>query len=116
MIARGSSFRFRHADADIAQVATVLGVRYVLSGSIETRNRDLAVTLELADSRSRAVIWGDRLGAPLDGADDLRTRIVAHLVAALEICIPQNEAQAARHCRGDSLDAWANDHLGLHHL
>ncbi len=95
--ARGSSFRFRQADADIALVATALGVRYVLSGSIETRGSDLTVTLELADSSSQEVIWGDRLDAPLDGIDDLRARIVAHLVAALETYIPLNEAQAARH-------------------
>jgi TolB-like protein len=114
--ARGSSFRFRQADADLALVATALGVRYVLSGSIETRSSDLAVTLELADSSTQEVIWGDRLDAPLDGIDDLRTRIVAHLVAALEIYIPLNEAQAARHCPVERLDAWANYHLGLHHL
>ena len=114
--ARGSSFRFRQADADIALVATALGVRYVLSGSIEARGNDLTVTLELADSGSQEVIWGDRLAAPMDGIDELRTRIVAHLVGALEIYIPLNEAQAAMHCRADRLDAWANYHLGLHHL
>ena len=116
VIARGSSFRFRQTDADIALVATALGVRYVLSGSIETRGSDLTVTLELADSSNQEVIWGDRLDAPIDGIDDLRARIVAHLVAALEIYIPLNEAQAARLCRVDRLDAWANYHLGLHHL
>lgn len=116
VIARGSSFRFRQADADIGQVATALGARYVLSGSIENRGRDLTVGLELADSTSQEVIWADRLDAPLDGIDDLRARIVAHLIAALEIYIPQNEAHAARHCRADRLDAWANYHLGLHHL
>lgn len=114
--ARGSSFRFRQADADIDLVATALGVRYLLSGSIETRGSDLTVTLELADSSSQEVIWGDRLDAPLDGIDDLRARIVAHLVAALETYIPLNEAQAARHRPVERLDAWANYHLGLHHL
>lgn len=113
--ARGSSFRFRQADADVALVATALGVRYVLSGSIETRGSDLTVTLELADSSNQEVIWGDRLDAPLVGIDDLRTRIVAHLVAALEIYIPLNEAQAARLRPVERLDAWANYHLGLHH-
>lgn len=116
VIARGSSFRFRQADTDIALVTAALGVRYVLSGSIETRGNDLTVTLELADSRRQEVIWGDRLDAPLDGIDDLRTRIVAHLVAALELYIPLNEVQAARHCPVERLDAWANYHLGLHHL
>lgn len=116
VIARGSSFRFRQADTDLALVATALGVRYVLSGSIETRGSDLTISLELADTSSQEVIWGDRLEAPLDGIDELRARVVAHLVAALEVYIPLNEVQAAKQCRVDRLDAWANYHLGLHHL
>jgi TolB-like protein len=116
VIARGSSFRFRQADVDIAQVGTALGVRYVLSGSIETRGPDLTVILELADSSTHEVIWADRLEAVHDGLDELRSRIIAHLVAALELYIPLNEAQAARHTRQDRLDAWANYHLGLHNL
>ena len=116
VIARGSSFRFRQSDADLDLVATALGVRYLLSGSIEIRGSGLAVTLELADSSSSQVIWGDRLAAPLDGIDDLRTRIVAHLISALEVYIPLNEAQTAKLCGAEMLDAWANYHLGLHHL
>ena len=116
VIARGSSFRFRQSDADLDLVATALGARYVLSGVIEARGNSLAVTLELADTGTGEVIWGDRLVAPLDGIEDLRARIVTHLVSALEIYVPLNEAHTAQHCGAGMLDAWANYHLGLHHL
>lgn len=116
VIARGSSFQFRHGDTDLDRVATTLGARYVLSGIIETRGNALSVTLELADSSSREAIWGDRLSATLDGIDDLRARIVTHLVAALEIYVPLNEARSIRPGGAEMLDAWANYHLGLHHL
>lgn len=116
VIARGSSFRFRQPDPDLDLVATALGARYVLSGVIEARDRSLAVTLELSDSSSNEVIWGDRLTAPLDSIDDLRSRIVAHLVTALEAYIPLNEARGAQMAGLEALDAWANYHLGLQHL
>ena len=116
VIARGSTFRFRQPEPDLDLVATALGARYVLSGIIEAGGSGLAVTLELSDCSSNEVIWGDRLTAPLDGIDDLRTRIVAHLVSALEIYIPLNEANTAKVGPLESLDAWANYHLGLHHL
>lgn len=116
VIARGSSFRFRQSEADLELVATTLGARYVLSGSIEARGNGLAVTLDLADSSSGEVIWGDRLVASLDGIDDLRSRIVAHLISALEVYVPLNEAQTIRRVGAEMLDAWANYHLGLHHL
>ncbi|MDP4033069.1 MAG: winged helix-turn-helix domain-containing protein, partial [Pseudorhodobacter sp.] len=96
VIARGSSFRFRKPDPDLDLVATALGARYVLSGIIEASGRGLAVTLELSDSSCSEVIWGDRVAAPLDAIDDLRSRIVMHLVTALEVYIPLNEARVAK--------------------
>ena len=116
VIARGSSFRFRQGSPDLDLVATALGARYILSGLIEATASSIVVALELADSSSGEVIWGDRLVSPLDGIDDLRTRIVEHLVSALEVYIPLNEVQTARLGGTEAHDAWTNYHLGLHHL
>lgn len=116
VIARGSTFRFRQAAADLDLVSTALAARYVLSGVIESPGRTIAVTLELTDSNSREIIWADRLVAPVDEIGDLRGRIVAHLVSALESHIPYNEARIARLSDPAGLDAWANYHIGLGHL
>lgn len=114
VIARGSSFRFRESDLDLAGMA--LGARYILSGVIETFGGTLAVTLELTDAGRREVIWGDRLTAPLDAIEDLRQRIVRRIVSALDLHVPEHEARSAAMIGTDRLDAWANFHLGLHHL
>lgn len=116
VIARGSTFRFRQVTADLDLVSTALAARYVVSGVIESLGRDIAVTLELTDAGSREIIWADRLVAPSDEVGDLRTRIVAHLVSALEAHIPYNEARIARLSDPAGLDAWANFHIGLGHL
>lgn len=114
--ARGSSFRFRQPQLDMDIVATALGVRYVLSGVIETTGQGLAVTVELIDAGNAEVIWGERLTAIVEEIDDLRHRIVLHVVAALEIVVPAAEAQLALLTRSDRFDAWANYHIGLRHL
>ena len=116
VIARGSSIRFGVGATDVDLVATALSARYVLTGIIERRGTGLAVTLELVESGSRQVLWADRLESTLDDMDELRTRIVAHLVAALEAHIPFNEARVAQLNRLEDLDAWANYHVGLRHL
>ncbi len=116
VIARGSSFRFAPGTADLDLVTAALSVRYVLTGIIECRDKGLAVTLELVEAGSRQVIWAGRLASPRDGMDELRSRIVAHLVAALETHIPFNEARVARMNDCEPLDAWANYHVGLRHL
>lgn len=116
VIARGSSFRFRQVSADLDLVSTALTARYILSGIIESPDRAIAVTLELTDTSSREILWADRLVAPLDEIGELRARIVAHLVSALEAHIPFNEARIARLSDPAGLDAWANYHIGLGHL
>lgn len=116
VIARGSSFRFRQIDADMDLVSTALATRYVLSGIIENANHTIAVTLELTDTSSREIVWADRLVALVDEIGDLRARIVANLVAALETYIPMNEARLAGLSDLESLDAWASYHVGLGHL
>jgi TolB-like protein len=114
--ARGSSFRFRQAAPDVELAATALGVRYVLSGILETSGASLSVTLELTDSGLGEIIWADRLTSDIGEVDDLRARIVNHIVAALEIVVPENEARLAHLSGADKFDAWANYHLGLRHL
>jgi TolB-like protein len=114
--ARGSSFRFRQPAPDVDLAATALGVRYVLSGILETSGDALSVTLELSDSGLGEIIWADRLTSGISEVDDLRARIVNHIVAALEIVVPENEARLAKLSGADKFDAWANYHLGLRHL
>lgn len=116
VIARGSTFRFRQADADLDLVSTALAARYVLSGIIESAGRNIAVTLELTDTSTREIVWADRLAAPRDEIGDLRAQIVVHLVSSLEAHIPFNEARIARLSDPAGLDAWANYHIGLGHL
>lgn len=116
VLARGSTFRFHRPKTDPAAAAAALCARYVLTGFIEGRNRSIAVMLELADTCSGQVQWADRLVGSIDDIDDLRARIIVHLVSALETQIPFNEARIAGQNGPEGLDAWANYHLGLRHL
>lgn len=116
VIARGSTFRFRGPDQDLKAIGAALKVRYVLSGTVEAAHRTVTLTLELADVRGGEVIWADRLAASLDDLVQLRARVVAQLIAALEAYIPLNEARDAQRVPRERLDAWANYHLGLQHM
>lgn len=114
--ARGSSFRFRQTQPDFDLVAGALGVRYVLAGLVEGAGQSLTVTLELTDCDTAEVIWADRIATAPDGIDDLRRRVIARIVAALELQIPEHEARTALSRGSQDYDAWANYHLGLRHL
>ena len=113
VIARNSSFRFTGGATDPRPVGTVLGVRYLLSGTLENRGDGIAVSVELIDTRSDGVIWAERYVVAAGGVHEVRTEIVSSVVAALEIHIPFHEANRARLSSPDSLDAWSAYHLGL---
>ena len=116
VIARGSSFRFRAPDPDMAEIGVLLRVRYCLTGMVEVLGSTIAMTVELVDTRDGGVLWADRFKATIEDIHDIRVQIVSSVVAAMELQIPLNEARLARLATPDSLDAWSSYHLGLQHL
>ena len=116
VIARGSSFRFREPDVDLREVGRLLGVRYCLSGDVETNGQELVVTTELSDTRTGEVVWGERYTGYVDDVHAVRAEIKSRILTSLEIQIPLHEAAGARLISTDNLDAWSAYHLGLQHL
>jgi TolB-like protein len=116
VIARGSSFRFSSATADVSEVGRALGVRYCLTGTIEHIAGKTAVVLELANTLDSGVVWSERYEVGAAQVHEVRTRIVADVLSALEVRIPAHEATKSRLQDPNDLTAWAAYHLGLQHL
>jgi TolB-like protein/DNA-binding winged helix-turn-helix (wHTH) protein len=57
VIARTSSFSFKHQPADIATIATKLGVTHVLEGSVRKSGDRVRVTAQLVGGRDSAHLW-----------------------------------------------------------
>jgi len=114
--ARGSSFRLRASDAEMDEIGRLLGVRYCLSGTLEIDGANLAVTVELTDTRDGGVVWAERYAASIEAVHQIRTEIRTRVLTALEIRIPLHEAALARLTVSEDLDAWSAYHLGLQHM
>ncbi len=113
VIARGSTFQFREADLDVQHIGKVLNVGYCFTGSVEHFLQEIRISVDLIDTKNGTVVWGDQFNFKIDRILEVRTEIVAKIVSALEIQIPQHEASLARLASPDSLNAWAEYHLGL---
>ena len=116
VIARGSTFRFREAGVDIAEVGRILGARYVLTGSIAFYDRTSVVTVELSHAPDGQMIWADRFESPVDDLLQLRSTISANIVTAIETRIQVKEAIEAAKLPTENLDAWSAYHRGLWHM
>ena len=113
VIARGSCFRFRGPAVDIAVVGRTLGVRYCLTGKLEIFARRLTVAVELSETDSGGVVWGERFEGGLDEVHAFRAEIARGITVALEVQIQLNEALRAQDRPVENLDAWQAFHLGL---
>ena len=113
VIARASSFRFRGPDVDLAEIGRALTVRYCLTGTLEIFGKRLAASVELAETRSGRVVWGERFQGRIDDVHLVRSEIVGGIVSALENQIALHEALLAQNKAPESLDAWQAFHLGV---
>ncbi len=116
VIARGSSFRFREQNPDIAAVGMALGARYCLTGFLQMDDGRIATSVELAETEGAQVIWSETFFGTIHEIPLLRAGVVAGVVAALETHVPMNEARAARVTSPENLDAWAIYHLGIQRM
>lgn len=116
VIARGSSFRLDAANTDVGDVGKRLGARYCMTGTVLRTSDRLSIAVELTDTQDRGVIWSESYEAHPEAVHEIRSSIVASVVAALEVHIPAREAQAARLKSPDHIGAWAAYHLGLQHV
>lgn len=94
----------------------MLNADYVLSGDVELFNDVLSVTVELTDARSEDVIWGERFSGKLDDVFSMREQIARHVITALEVRVPVQEAALLAHTPSESLTAWGHFHLGVRHM
>jgi TolB-like protein len=114
--ARGSSFRLRPDETDFGDIGRLLRVRYCLHGTLEVSAPNLAVTVQLVDTKDGGIVWADRFSGRIDDVHAMREQIRSQVLVALEIRIPMHEASRARLSAVENLDAWSAYHLGLQHL
>ncbi|WP_317930140.1 winged helix-turn-helix domain-containing tetratricopeptide repeat protein [Halioxenophilus sp. WMMB6] len=113
VIARTSSFRFRDPAVDILEVGRALKVGYCLTGLVESRAGRLLVSVDLVDTGNRNILWSEVFDFNFSEVHDICSSLVDSVIAALELQIPLHEAGLARLRTSESLDAWAEYHLGL---
>jgi TolB-like protein/cytochrome c-type biogenesis protein CcmH/NrfG len=113
VIARGSSFRFTNPNVDRNGVGRALGVRFILSGTVQQQSNGVEILVELTRAPGGEIVWAERFSAGSGDLDQFREELVGSVVANLEIRIPQDEAQLARHRPVHQLDAWSAYHRGL---
>jgi DNA-binding winged helix-turn-helix (wHTH) protein/tetratricopeptide (TPR) repeat protein len=116
VIARGSTFKFRGQEIDLAQAGQILGATYILTGTIMRHARSCVVAVELCRAADSDVVWAERFTTPTAELMHMRSVLAGKIVASLEPRVQHSEAVQAAHVPTEELDAWAAYHRGIMHM
>jgi adenylate cyclase len=106
VIARNSTFTYKGKAHDLRQVASELGVRYVLEGSVRSGGNRLRITAQLIDANDGSHIWADRFDRTIDDIFDIQDEITKEIVTSLRVNLTDGE-EARMWARGtNDIEAW----------
>jgi TolB-like protein len=85
VIARTSSFTFKHRAVRIQDIGRELGVRYVLEGSVRKAANRVRIAVQLVDAGSGADLWAQRFDRPLTDIFAVQDDVVKKIVGTLDL-------------------------------
>jgi TolB-like protein/thioredoxin-like negative regulator of GroEL len=85
VISRTSSFQFKGKTTDLRSIGTLLGVAYVLEGSVRKSGDHLRVTAQLIDSRDGTHLFSQTYDRDLVDVLKMQDEIAASLVRVLQV-------------------------------
>src|SRR6186713_514706 len=106
VIARNSSFTYKGKSVQMKRIATELGVRYVVEGSVRRSGDRVRITAQLNDTATGSHIWAERYDRDLTDVFAVQDEITDAIVTAIEPQIYAAENFRSRRKPPSSVDAW----------
>jgi TolB-like protein/DNA-binding SARP family transcriptional activator len=106
VISRLSTLAFRNQDRHPREIGNVLGVRYVLSGSVRVLGDRLRLTIELTDTQSGAALWFAKLDERFLDLFEVQDRLSEMIVQKVAPYLRAAEMNRIRVKRPESLEAY----------
>ena len=106
VISRLSSMALRHAPLGVRRVGELLGVQYVLSGSVQTAYPRALLVAELADTRDGSILWSERFEGDLADVFFMQGELARRIVRSVAPFVRSIELRRARITSFEELDAY----------
>ena len=106
VIARNSTLRYRDYEKDARDIASELGVRYIVQGSVRRKTAGLRISAELIDAVNNRTVWADKFDGANEELFDIQDRIAGRIVGIIEPRLYEMESARALTKHPESLDAY----------
>lgn len=110
---RNSAFTAQKQTDNVAEAATLLGVRYVLSGSMRQAGRRVRLAVQLTDTATDTDLWATRFDRDLEHIFAVQDEITLTIATALQIRLTEGEQAALRYTTTENIEAWTAFVQGL---
>ncbi|MGH9201111.1 MAG: BTAD domain-containing putative transcriptional regulator, partial [Vicinamibacterales bacterium] len=107
VISRHTAFTYRGKDGvDVREIGRELGVRYVLTGSVQRTGERVHINAELIDAATAAKIWAERFEGLRGELPALHNEVTGRIAATLRLELAEAEGRRVeRDYRSDSAAA-----------
>jgi TolB-like protein/DNA-binding winged helix-turn-helix (wHTH) protein len=116
VISRHSTIAFQGRVVDARDVGELLGVRYVMVGSVRKSRDTVRITAELVRAADGKQLWADKYDLQLEDIFDIQEEMARQISATIEPELSKVEQQLAARKAPESLDAWDCYQRGLWNL
>jgi TolB-like protein len=113
VMARNSSFTFADSNMTIPRISELLGVRYLLQGSVRRDIHQVRITAQLVDSSGRQV-WSQTFDRKLEGIFAIQTEIANSVAKQLVDRVAPRSVDTAR--TTTNMDAYQEYLIGREYL
>src|SRR5205823_8711348 len=103
---RLSTMAFRRAPLGVRAIGEMLGVQYVLSGSVQTEHPRALLVAELADTRDGRIVWSERFQGDLLDIFAMQGELARKVAQSMAPVVRSIELRRARITNFDELDAY----------
>ena len=106
VIARNSSFVYKGRSVDVREVAKLLGVRYILEGSVRKSGNRIRITAQLIDAKDGAHVWAERYDRAIDDIFAIQDEITLVLATEMQVKLTEGEQARLRYTTTHNVEAW----------
>ncbi|WEX74551.1 tetratricopeptide repeat protein [Sinorhizobium numidicum] len=108
VIARHSVFALRNTPAKAEDVASDLGVHYVLEGSLQQANSRLRINVKLIDAFTGLSLWAERYDRQYQDLFAVQDDVIGKITSALSVKLSEGERNQLARIPTNNLEAYDN--------
>jgi len=113
VISRNSSFTFRGKSHNLKQVASELGARYIVEGSVRKGGNRVRITAQLIDAEEDHHLWSEKWDRTLEDIFDVQDEVSEAIARRVAPSVRGHEQNRLTRRRPENLSAWEEHLQGL---